>query len=60
MAQLLRIKDEIKLLYIKKQNLNKQLYYFHLWTANIWDCNWQYIEHNIKDKLSPQIEKNLK
>jgi hypothetical protein len=56
-AKLLRIKDEIKLLYIKKQNLNKKLYYFHLQAANIWDSNFQYIEYNINNKFDLQLRK---
>jgi hypothetical protein len=39
----------------KKQNLNKQLYYFHLQAANIRDSNWQYIEHNINGKINLQF-----
>jgi hypothetical protein len=35
-ARALRIKNEIKFLYKKKQNLNIQLYHIHVHNANIW------------------------
>jgi hypothetical protein len=35
-AQLMRIKDEIKFLYKKKEKLNQELYKIHLQTAQEW------------------------
>jgi len=48
----LRMKDEIKYLYIKKQQLNRQLYHLHLSLANTWGNTWQYIQHTIEEKLN--------
>jgi hypothetical protein len=42
-TQNLRIEDEIKYLYRKKQQLNHRLYYFHLPLANTWGNTWQYL-----------------
>ena len=54
-TQGLRIKDEIKYLYMKKQQLNHRLYYLHLSLANTWDNTWQYIQDTIEEKLKKQI-----
>jgi hypothetical protein len=35
-AQTIRIKDELKFLHIKKQQLNQQLFKPHLFLANTW------------------------
>jgi hypothetical protein len=35
-AQILRIKDELKYLHIKKKQLNHRLYHLHLLLANTW------------------------
>jgi len=54
-TQNLRIKDEVKYLYMKKQQLNHRLYYLHLSLANTWDNTWQYIQDTIEEKLKKQI-----
>jgi hypothetical protein len=59
----LRIKDEIKYLYLKKQQLNSQIYQLHLSLANTWGSTWQYIQSTIEEKLKKIIQskyKNLK
>ena len=47
----IRIRDEIKYLYAKKQQLNSQLYQSHLLLANTWDNLWPTIQLNIEEKL---------
>jgi hypothetical protein len=42
-AQLMRIKNEIKLLYIQKHKINKNLYQLHLHNSNIWNTWWSHI-----------------
>ena len=39
-AQTMRVREEIKFLYMKKQQLNKKLYYVHLNAANTWGNTW--------------------
>ena len=53
-----RIKDEIKFLYCKKQNFNKQLYKLHLHLANTWDSTWPYIQEVIDSKTAHIASKN--
>jgi hypothetical protein len=48
-AQTLQIKNEIKFLYKKKQQLNTQLYHTHIHNANIWQQTWG--QHRIIHKL---------
>ena len=58
----IRIKDEIKYLYTKKQHLNQQIYHLHLTLANSWNNTWSYIPHTIEEKLKKVVEfkyKNL-
>jgi hypothetical protein len=43
----LRINNELKHLYAKKQNINKQLYTLHLRNAHFWQRNWHIIEDSI-------------
>jgi hypothetical protein len=50
-AETLRIKEEIKFLYAKKQHLNLQLLHTHLLSANQWQNSWPYIQHTIEEKL---------
>jgi len=56
-AQTLRIKEEIKYLYMKKQQLNRRLCYLHLSMANTWGNTWQYIRDTIETKLKKQIRR---
>jgi len=58
----IRIKDEIKYLYTKKQQLNLQIYHLHLSLANSWKNTWPYIQHTIESKLQREVQfkyKNL-
>ena len=50
----LRIKDEIKFLYCKKQKLNLAIYQIHLNLANLWNNLWPHIQHDIENKLQKQ------
>jgi hypothetical protein len=54
-AQTMRVREEIKFLYIKKQQLNKKLYYLHLNVANTWGNTWYYIQDTIEPKLNKLI-----
>jgi hypothetical protein len=56
----LKIKDEIRFLYIKKQNLNQKLYRIHLEVANTWGNSWSYIEHTINDSLNIEADSKCK
>jgi hypothetical protein len=55
-AQVLRIQNEIKFLYIKKEHLNKQLYHIHIHNANIWQKTWNNIEEAINYKLQHEMK----
>jgi len=58
-AQKLRIKDKMKYLYIKKQQLNRQLYHLLLTLANT--CNTcPYIQHMIEEKLEKTVQVKYK
>jgi hypothetical protein len=59
-AQTLRIKNEIKFVYKKKQQLNVQLYQAHVSNANIWQNIWNNIEQSIEEKLKLEMEKVYK
>jgi hypothetical protein len=52
-----RIKDEIRFLYCKKQNLNQQLYKLHLHLADTWSSIWPYIQSTIDWNKSHSFEK---
>jgi hypothetical protein len=56
-AEILRTKNEIKFLYVKKQQLNKRLYESHLYIAQIWDKVWNMIEININEKLEKIMQR---
>jgi hypothetical protein len=58
-AQRLRIQNEIKYLYKKKQQMNRGLYHSHLYNANQWKNLWTHIEQNINDKLHLEIGTKL-
>ena len=55
-AQIIRIKNEIKFLYKKKEQLNTQLYYKHLQNANTWQKTWNIIEDTINEKLQHEMK----
>jgi hypothetical protein len=47
----LRIKDEIKFLYMKREKLNNPLYKAHLKVAQEWGKTWYPIEKSINESL---------
>jgi len=54
-TQTIRVREEIKFLYMKKQQLNKKLYYLHLNIANARGNSWYYIQDTIEAKLNKLI-----
>jgi len=54
-TQTIKVREEIKFLYMKKQQLNKKLYYLHLNIANTWGNSWCYIRDTIETKLNKLI-----
>jgi hypothetical protein len=55
-AQTLQIKNEIKFLYKKKQQLNKELYHTHIQNTNTWKSTWNSIEQSVNQKLQEEIK----
>jgi hypothetical protein len=53
----LRIKDETKFLYKKKQKLNTDLYIKHLQIADEWGNTWQLIAYNTQESLQMEASK---
>jgi hypothetical protein len=56
-AECIRIRNELKFLYKKKQNVNNQLYSIHLEAVAYWDRSWKVIEDSIYEKLKSEIDK---
>jgi hypothetical protein len=56
-VQTLRIKNEIKFIYRKKQQLNTHLYQTHINNSNIWQQTWDNIERSIEQKLQHEMDK---
>jgi hypothetical protein len=54
----LRINNELKFLYIKKQQINNQLYKTHLRNAHYWQTNWPLIENDINHSLNEEYKKH--
>ena len=52
----MRIRDEIKFLYTKKQQLNYQIYHLHLLLADTWHNTWHYILRTFESKLQKEIQ----
>jgi len=52
----LRIKDEIKYLCTKKQQLNQQLLQLRIRLANSWNNQWPYMQHTIEENLKGKIK----
>jgi hypothetical protein len=52
----MRIRDEIKFVYSKKQLLNHQIYHLHLLLADTWNNSWQYMLHAIESKLQNEAQ----
>lgn len=59
-AQTLRINDELKYLYMKKQQLNHKLYLLILSLANTWGNSQHYIQCVIEDKMPRKIQSKYK
>ena len=55
-----RIRDEIKYLHSKKQQLNLQIYNLHLLLADTWDKAWPYIQHVIEGNLQEEMKTRYK
>ena len=55
-----RVNQEIKFLYVKKQQLNTQLYRLHLKCANYWNNTWAYIQDSIERKIQDETEELYK
>ena len=52
----IRIKYEVKFLYMKKEKLNKELYKTHLKLAHKWGKCWDPIQISINDSLNKEME----
>jgi hypothetical protein len=59
-AHTIRIKDELRFLHIKKQQLNHQLFKLHLSPGNTWGKSWPYIQERIEDNLQETIKSKYK
>jgi hypothetical protein len=59
-ATTLKLKDEIKFLYIKKENLNQQLLQLHPLLANSWNKSWPYIQNMIEKKPNVTLKESRK
>jgi len=59
-TQTIRIKDEIKFLYKKKEKLNKELYNTHLGAAQEWGNTWHIIQESILESINKEMEKKYK
>jgi hypothetical protein len=59
-AQTVRIKEEIKLLYKKKERLNTALYNTHLQAAKEWGNSWHLIHQSILNTTNQESEKKYK
>jgi len=55
----MRIKDEIKFLYKKKQKLNNYLYKIHLKAAQEWGNSWYTILDSVIESTNLEIEKKV-
>jgi urate oxidase len=56
-AQKLRIRDELRTLYMKKQKLNENLYNIHLEVAKTWSNIWHIVEKGINEKSEIEMQK---
>jgi len=52
----LKIKDEIKYLYIKKEKLNNAIYKVHLKAAQEWGKTWYPIEKSLNESLIKELK----
>jgi len=56
----IRLKDEIKLLYRKKEKLNKESHYAHLKAAYEWGNSWNIIPVSVHESIINEMEKKYK
>ena len=56
----IRIKDEIKFLYKKKDQLNKQLYQAHLAIAQEWGSTWHIIREYLHENINTDMDKKYR
>jgi len=56
-ARITTIKDEIKFLYKKKDQLNRKLYRMHLEVAQQWGNTWAIIHNNIHENINQGMER---
>jgi phage pi2 protein 07 len=56
----IRLKDEIKYLYRKKEKLNKELYYAHQKAAQEWGNSWNFILDSVYESINNEMEKKYK
>ena len=56
----IRIKDEIRYLHSKKQQLNLQIYHLHISLANTWNNTWPHIQHTSEEKLRTETKTRYK
>jgi hypothetical protein len=59
-AEEIRVKNEIKFLYLKKQQLNRELYTLQLLNAHTWDKSWELIHNEINIKLNKEMANKYK
>jgi hypothetical protein len=52
----MRIRDKIKFLHSKKQQLNHQIYRLHLFLAYTWNNTWPYMLRTIESKLQREAQ----
>ena len=55
----MRLKDELKFLYTRKTELNKQLYHMHLRVANEWDTGMRFLFTAIVEKLTMELSQSI-
>jgi hypothetical protein len=57
-AQILRVKNEIKFLFKRKERLNRELYTVHMKAAaNEWESMWATIQDSIHESMNHEMEK---
>jgi hypothetical protein len=52
-----RIKEEITFLHLKKDKLNKQLYYAHLKATQEWGKSWHITRNSIHDSINNEMDR---
>jgi hypothetical protein len=57
---MIRIKEEIKFLYKKKEQLNIDLYKSHIEAANEWGNAWHTIHNAVHDSINQEMEKRYR